>query len=210
MAQARLNDWEPLFRRAITLLESAGKSAGAPFEWSMGGGTVLMLRHQHRYSRDIDIFLRDPQYLGYLNPRLSEVAEQMTHDYDEAAEYLKLRFPEGEIDFIASGWLTPSPYEKSSVLDHEANLETSAEIIAKKVRYRADTFKARDLFDVAIVKEREPDQIEAIRPIIEAYRGQIEERIRRNRKALQEEYHELELFDNVLTLERCIEHLRNI
>ena len=194
----------------MTLLKAAAKSAGMPFEWSMGGGTVLMIRHKHRYSRDIDIFLRDPQYLGYLTPRLSDAAEQMTHDYDEAANYLKLRFPEGEIDFVAAGWLTPSPFATSTVLDVEANLETSAEIIGKKVRYRADTFKARDLFDLAIVKEREPDQIEVIRPIIETYRHQIEERIRRNRDSLEEEYRELDLFDNALTLEQCVEQFRGI
>ncbi|MCZ7560312.1 MAG: nucleotidyl transferase AbiEii/AbiGii toxin family protein [Burkholderiaceae bacterium] len=26
------------------------------------GGTVLALRHAHRFSKDIDIFVRDPQY----------------------------------------------------------------------------------------------------------------------------------------------------
>ena len=129
---------------------------------------------------------------------------------EKAANYLKLRFPEGEIDFVAAGWLTPSPFATSTVLDVEANLETSAEIIGKKVRYRADTFKARDLFDLAIVKEREPDQIEVIRPIIETYRHQIEERIRRNRDSLEEEYRELDLFDNALTLEQCVEQFRGI
>jgi len=42
---------------------------GAP--WTFGGGTVLMLRLAHRQSKDIDLFVPDPQYLGYVNPRLS-------------------------------------------------------------------------------------------------------------------------------------------
>jgi hypothetical protein len=39
-----------------------------PF-WTLGGGTVLMLRYAHRRSKDIDIFVPDPQYLGYVTPR---------------------------------------------------------------------------------------------------------------------------------------------
>lgn len=42
-----------------------------PF-WTFGGGTVLMLRYGHRVSKDIDIFVPNPQYLGYVNPRISD------------------------------------------------------------------------------------------------------------------------------------------
>jgi hypothetical protein len=33
-------------------------------DWTFGGGTVLMLRHKHRISRDVEIFVPDPQYLS--------------------------------------------------------------------------------------------------------------------------------------------------
>jgi hypothetical protein len=55
-----------------------------PF-WTLGGGTVLMFRYRHRVSKDIDIFVPDPQYLGYVTPRLSDVAAEMTDDYTEMA-----------------------------------------------------------------------------------------------------------------------------
>lgn len=45
-----------------------------------------MLRIAHRQSKDIDLFVPDPQYLGFVNPRLSDVAESITADYEEAAE----------------------------------------------------------------------------------------------------------------------------
>ena len=80
----RLNTWEVLFARALALIDSVEEPAGAPLiDWSFGGGTVLMRRHHHRFSKDIDIFLSDPQWFGYLTPRLSDAAAAMTTNYVE-------------------------------------------------------------------------------------------------------------------------------
>ncbi|CCV09576.1 hypothetical protein MESS2_p70010 [Mesorhizobium metallidurans STM 2683] len=38
---------------------------GDDFEWSFGGGTAMMIQIGHRKSRDIDIFLDDPQLLEF-------------------------------------------------------------------------------------------------------------------------------------------------
>jgi len=73
MDKSRLRDWEPLFVQALKIIDAAEAIIG-PFSWSFGGGTVLMLRYQHRYSRDVDIFLRDPQFIGHMTPRLSPIA----------------------------------------------------------------------------------------------------------------------------------------
>lgn len=82
-----------------------------PF-WTFGGGTVLMFRYDHRASKDIDIFVPDPQYLGYLTPRLNDTAAEMTADYvEDASSYVKLRFAEGEIDFVAAANLTQDAWE---------------------------------------------------------------------------------------------------
>lgn len=73
----------------ISHLESVTKDP----PWTFGGGTMLMLRLGHRLSKDIDLFVPDPQYLGFVNPRLSDVAEGISRDYEEAAEYIKLVLP---------------------------------------------------------------------------------------------------------------------
>lgn len=102
-----------------------------------------MRRHRHRLSKDVDIFIDDPQFLGYLTPRLSPVAEALTTDYAEDANYVKLRFPEGEVDFVVSAPLTLAE------------------------------FTARDIFDFAMVAEREADVLpwtEAATAPITAYR----------------------------------------
>ena len=71
--------WESLFSRALMLIDDIRKYGGIadPF-WTFGGGTVLMFRYRHRLSKDIDIFVPDPQYLGFVTPRLSDTAADLT------------------------------------------------------------------------------------------------------------------------------------
>ena len=207
MEDPRLKDWHPLFERAFAILASAERSAGR-FPWSFGGGTVLMLRHHHRYSRDVDIFVPDPQSLGFLSPRLNEVAGDLTNDFDEQATYLKLRFPEGEIDFVATGWLTHDPHVREDVLGHAVNVETSAEIVGKKLWYRADTFKARDFFDLATVLERDPAALEPIAPLLREKGPPILARAEALRGALLEEFEALALPDRNRDFAGCVESIR--
>lgn len=49
--------WQALLPRALVLIEEIRRHGGVidPF-WTLGGGTVLMFRHRHRLSKDIDIF----------------------------------------------------------------------------------------------------------------------------------------------------------
>ena len=53
--------WQGLLQHAFVLVEEiAAHGLKDPF-WTFGGGTVLMLRYRHRMSKDIDIFVPDPQ-----------------------------------------------------------------------------------------------------------------------------------------------------
>lgn len=55
--------WQKLLQHAFTLIDEISRHGGISNPtWTFGGGTVLMLRHQHRMSKDIDIFVPDPQY----------------------------------------------------------------------------------------------------------------------------------------------------
>lgn len=71
--------WEALLPRALALIDEIGRHGGItrPF-WTLGGGTVLMFRHRHRLSKDIDVFVPDPQYLGFVTPRLSDTTAALT------------------------------------------------------------------------------------------------------------------------------------
>jgi hypothetical protein len=96
-----LSNWRLLLSRTIMGLEQLEQQGQAVPEWVLGGGTALMVHANHRLSKDIDAFVDDPQYLGIMSPKVTEVWSCRT--WDEAAHYLKLIYAEGEIDFIVSG-----------------------------------------------------------------------------------------------------------
>ena len=210
MAEDRLEVWETLFQRMLVLIDSVAQS-GTNFEpWSFGGGTVLMRRHRHRFSKDIDIFVPDPQYLNYVTPRLNDTAELMTGDYVEAANSLKLVFPEGEIDFIASAPLTSNSYVVERLFDREVRVETSTEIIAKKVWHRAKQFKARDMFDLALVAEKEPDALNEIQPILRDQKEVILARIADGEKQLRSDFAELEVLEYRPSYDECLNAVKKV
>lgn len=155
--------WQQLFPHALRLMDDLERQLDAP-KWTFGGGTVLMLRIGHRQSKDIDLFVPDPQYLGYLTPRLSDVAEDITSDYEESAEYLKLYLPQGEIDIVVGSPLTAKAHDAVVHGSRVLRIETCAEIIAKKMWHRGDQGKARDLFDLCAVADAESSAIEAAGP----------------------------------------------
>lgn len=172
--------WQRLFGHAMRLIDDIGARHIRDPAWTFGGGTVLMLRHGHRRSKDVDLFVPDPQYLGYVTPRLSDVAASITDDYVEAAGYVKLILEEGEIDFVAAPNLTRTPFEVRKVLGRRVKVETSAEIVAKKMWHRGNMATARDLFDLALVIREDRDAlVEAGRYLVrhrEAFVAQLRSR----------------------------------
>jgi hypothetical protein len=156
-----LSNWHALLDRAIRGLQILQETNVAPDEWVLGGGTALMLHHQHRMSKDIDIFIDDAQYLPYLSPRLGGEAIWETNLYDEAAHYLKLRYPEGEIDFIVSAQITETivqPFKVpgdavSGIPEYEFFIEHPVEIGIKKLWHRGSELKVRDAFDLAVIAQ---------------------------------------------------------
>lgn len=152
--------WKDLLPHALSIIEDI-QNHGTPNPfWTFGGGTVLMLRYQHRLSKDIDIFVPDPQYLGFVTPRLSDVAAVVSMDYvEDQSSYVKLIRPEGEIDFVASPNLTELPFEMWNISGQHIRVETAAEIVSKKLWHRGNRAAARDLFDLSLVIEREPEAL---------------------------------------------------
>jgi hypothetical protein len=209
MIDAREMVWERLFDQAVELMNSA-RGQGVPVDdWTFGGGTVLMRRHRHRLSKDIDIFIGDPQFLGYLSPRLNVLAEKMTGgDYVEDRTFLKLTFAEGEIDFVAAGNLTTNPAVREVVRGYAMLVETSAEIVAKKIWYRGAQFTARDIFDLSMFLEFEPDSAEVIWPILEERRQLVLERIDRAHDVLRESFDALDTLDYHRSFDECVNVVR--
>ncbi len=204
MADDRLKIWETLFQRALVLIDSVGKAGITLADWSFGGGTVLMRRYRHRFSKDIDIFISSPQYLNYLSPHLNDTAEEMTGDYTLQAEYLKLQFPEGEIDFVVSAPLTENPTAAEKIFGREVLVETSVEIVAKKVWHRGERFRARDIFDLALIAEKEPAALKSIAPILRDRKDAIMARMKAGDANLRDDFANLEILEYRRSYDECV------
>ena len=204
MADERLKIWETLFQRALVLIDSVGKAGITLSDWTFGGGTVLMRRYRHRFSKDIDIFIPSPQYLNYLSPHLNDTAEAMTGDYTLQAEYLKLQFPEGEIDFVVSAPLTHDAANAETLFGREVMVETSTEIVAKKVWHRGDRFRARDIFDLALIAEKEPEALKSIAPILRDRKNVILARIKSGDANLRDDFANLEVLEYRRSYDECV------
>lgn len=81
---------------------------------------------------------------------------------------------------MASSNLTTSPFDLWTLQGRSVRVETAAVIVAKKLWYRADQASARDLFDLSLVIEREPEALAAAAPFLlrhhEAFLEQIANR----------------------------------
>lgn len=141
-------EWETLFAYAVKQLQGANISKK---NWSFGGGTVLNHKYHHRASKDIDIFFREPQFLNYISPRINDAVEDKLKLYSEAGHHVRLQFQEGEIDFIVAQQLSSKVPSYEKILGEHIYVDNPVEIIAKKIHYRAEEFKPRDVFDLAIV-----------------------------------------------------------
>lgn len=138
-----MQQWEILFKRAAKQLEY-GKLPSK--SWTFGGGTALMLKFNHRHSKDIDIFLSDRQLLAYVSPRVNDGAGD-SYDYVEQERFTRLYFPEGEIDFIAAPAITPLKPSFQQVADVYAYVENPVEIVAKKC-FIALIFSCPEMFSI--------------------------------------------------------------
>lgn len=153
----RNGSWRALEKVALLLVDDAQGQAKAEFQPKLGGGTRLMLALDHRISHDIDLFIRDPQWIGYLTPRLNDRFETGLKNYTENAVSLKLEYAVGEIDFIVGMSLLGLPDERSE--ETPFVLEPVAEVLAKKLFYRGWALTPRDLFDWWAIESQLPEAI---------------------------------------------------
>lgn len=172
-AEKNQANWAWLFRVARGLIRQVNANTSIIDNWSFGGGTAMMLQVHHRESRDVDLFLRDPQLLPFLDPRTQdfEFEIQPSGCDGDGARFLKIAFDSvGEIDFIVSLAKTPNPATVCEIEGEQVQLETVAEIICKKVVYRGSSIRPRDIFDIAAAGERYADDVIAgLRP----YRNEV-------------------------------------
>lgn len=205
----RPGTWQTLFPHALALMgHLESRVPGA--QWTFGGGTVLMLRIGHRFSKDIDLFVPDPQYLGFVNPRLSDAAEAVSSDYEEAAEFIKLFLPAGEIDVVAGASLTPDPWELVDFEGRQVRVETCAEIIAKKMWHRGDRAKARDLYDLCAVDDEEPGAIVHAAPFFDRHGAAFLSALQERAEIARLEFAQIDSLGRRRDFDECLVQARRI
>lgn len=153
---------QQLLNAALELLHEKNITA-----FAFGGGTALSAFYwQHRYSTDIDIFLYpdgSTDRLNRLRRDWSESIESLfsslgyTGTIRAPGYYLELTIDEqSKIQFFDVNPYTQIPYTLEHFWEHTLNIETPAEIIAKKIHYRGNKGHPRDIFDIAVALHRDP------------------------------------------------------
>lgn len=154
-----LSIWRVLLNRTFEGLARLSERGQPVPNWTLGGGTALMLALGHRLSKDIDAFIDDPQYLGILDPDVGAEGVWPCIGSDRQGHYPKIVFPEGEIDFIAAGATTELPASIREVDGLTLAIQHPVEIAVSKMRHRPRTLKVRDIFDIAAVDQVHADSL---------------------------------------------------
>lgn len=155
--------------------------------------------------------MSDPQALGYVTPRLSDVAHNLCNSqYSEAANFVKLHLDEGEIDFVASPNLLPDAYafETWELFQRPVRVETAAEIVAKKMYHRGNQGTARDLFDLSRVVEQESAALDHARPFMYRHLQVFAEALDAPPIAMKERFASIETLNYSPTFDHAAEVVR--
>jgi predicted nucleotidyltransferase component of viral defense system len=100
------------------------------------------------------------------------------------------------------------PAKAEMLLGRSFLVESSAEIVAKKIWHRGADITARDIFDFAMVAEMEPDAMKEIAPILRVRREAVLDRIRRNERWLRESFELLSTLEYRRPFDDCVQILK--
>ncbi len=174
--------WRTLLELALPALDEVDPD----LEWTLGGGTGLALKINHRISYDIDIFLEDAGHLRALSPNRNSASRAITDRWQEPGHYLKLEREEGAIDFIVAARQTDLAPWRYDFKGRSIPVDEPAEILAKKLKYRGSQIIPRDIFDLLAVHRFNPEIFkEAIAAVPDGAR-RAADRIRRIEKRYRE------------------------
>jgi hypothetical protein len=157
------SNWAALLNLALPALDHVFGKTHPPNKanWTLGGGTALMLQLNHRLSNDIDIFVPGTRLKAF-TPHENPASKLISPHFQWPGHYLKFERPEGEIDFLSPPLQTDPGYNWRDYKGRQIAVETPDEVIIKKIRYRSQSFTARDAFDMAAVAIIRPNLAEII------------------------------------------------
>ena len=133
----------------------------------LGCGTALIARWEHRWTHDLDSFIEAGPYARLQENRIAferdlRTVRRIREVNVRPHNALILVEDGGEITIATTPAFTGNPRSVDTVRGTAVALETSAEILAKKIGgriLRNNTFVPRDLYDLAIARRSEPDAL---------------------------------------------------
>ena len=146
-----------------------GHHLGGDRELHLGGGTALAARWQHRHSTDVDLFVNASAYKGLRESEQEFRADLASHTAGFRGITVELWHARifladgGEVTVSTSRPITPVPVSGDTVRGTKVPLETTAEILAKKLHYRMiqnGDIVPRDLYDIAVARQQAPAELE--------------------------------------------------
>lgn len=115
-------------------------------------------------------------------------------------EYIKLFRAEGEIDIVASHNLTDQPWTVETIMGEPVCVETDVEIVAKKMWHRGGQTTARDLFDLCLVLQTDPDGLRREARFMVRHRQAFLQTLEVRRSVMQDRFDAIERLPNAKVL----------
>jgi hypothetical protein len=133
-----------------------------------GGGTALAMYYfQHRLSFDIDLFAVDAQVLGYFSPKvwLEESRYFKSDDYIDQFNHVGfLSHNDIKVDILISTNLSENYFIDTTreIFPIDIYVEDIKDILAKKIVFRNNQNKTRDIIDIAVSLSHDKNIIKEI------------------------------------------------
>ncbi len=148
-----------------------------------GGGTALAARWAHRHSTDVDLFVDSDRYLhfqrntgGRFTLDLTAAAPVIRLAIGRDDTYIRFRGLDGHIT-VNPGALTSEPRSPDTVRGTRLPLETTNEILGKKLVFRMAqrrTILSQDVYDIAWANRRDSAELaKAFRAVRRSELGNI-------------------------------------
>jgi predicted nucleotidyltransferase component of viral defense system len=99
------------------------------------------------------------------------------------------------------------------MIDYQGRMirvETSAEILAKKMWHRGHRAKGRDLFDLCAVAAAEPEQLRMAEPFMVRHGAAFLEALVDRADVLRREFAEIDVIDKGMDFDRCAQQAETI
>ena len=129
----------------------------------LGGGTVLAARWGHRHSTDVDLSLGWDAFHKRLFERRHAFADEVRALSPAFVQILEagclIGLREAEVSLTVARDATGQPLSGDRVEGSRVPVESTAEILARKLRLRMlgqGLYLPRDMYDIAVARERDP------------------------------------------------------